>query len=520
MTFERLVAVVRSDAPGHGRGDAARQELGAARRLGTAGVITAHEAAWATRWQCSDVEVDGDPQTQQALRFAIYHLNSAANPADQHVSIGARALTGDDYHGHVFWDTEIFLLPFYVLTWPEAARALLLYRFNTLDGARAKAAGMGWRGALYAWESADTGAEMTPAQVVGPDRRIIQVVCGRQEQHISADVAYAVWQYWQATGDEAFLRDAGAEMLLEIGRFWSSRAGSEADGRRHIRGVMGPDEYHEAIDDNAFTNVMARWSIRRALEVAGLMRSRWPERWAALAGRIGVDAAELASWQAAAETLADGFHADTGLFEQFAGYFELEPIDLTTYDGRSVPMDVVLGRTRTQASQVVKQADVVALLGLLPDEFPGESAAANFRYYAPRCSHGSSLSRAMHGVVAARLGDCDTALDYFRKTADIDLGDARVAIDGGVHIAALGGIWMIAVLGFAGLSMRPDGVAIDPHLPPQWRSLAFRVQWQGRRIRILIRGEHAEAYRVEASLDAGDPMTLFVMGQPRALRHG
>ena len=164
----------------------------------------------------------------------------------------------------------------------------------------------------------------------------------------------------------------------------------------------------------------------------------------------------------------------TGLFEQFAGYFALEDIDLANYAGRSVPMDVVLGRERTQRSQVIKQADVVALLGLLPEEFAGETGAANFRYYEPRCGHGSSLSRAMHGLVAARLGYAEMALRYFRQTAAIDLADTHVAIDGGVHIAALGGIWMTAVFGFAGLSLRSDGMAIDPQLPAGWRSLGFR----------------------------------------------
>ena len=307
------------------------------------------------------------------MRFALYHLNGAANPADERVSIGARALTGDDYRGHVFWDTEIYLLPFYTLTWPEAARALLMYRFHTLDGARAKAAGMGWRGALYAWESADTGAETTPEQVIGPDRQVVDVLCGKQEQHISADVAYAVWQYWQATGDEAFLRDAGAEILLETARFWASRAELEADGCRHIRGVIGPDEYHEHIDDNAFTNVMARWNIRRALDVAALLRERWPERWARLSVRIW--ALTTPNWSNGATSPTrspPGLDPETGLFEQFAGISSLEDIDLADYAGRSVPMDVVLGRERTQKSQVVKQADVVALLALLPEEFPGD----------------------------------------------------------------------------------------------------------------------------------------------------
>jgi trehalose/maltose hydrolase-like predicted phosphorylase len=276
--FQRLVALARSDTQGLDPGAGARDKLGAARTLGWRGVVAAHEAAWASRWRCSEVEVEGDPAAQQALRFALYHLNSAANPGDEHVSIGARALTGDDYLGHVFWDTEIFQLPFYTLTWPEAARALLMYRFHTLGAARAKAARMGWRGALYAWESADTGAEATPEQVIGPDRQVVDVLSGRQEQHISADVAYAVWQYWQASGDEGFLLDAGAEILFETGRFWSSRARVEKDGRGHIRGVIGPDEYHEHIDDNAYTNVMARWNIRRALDVAALLRERWPER--------------------------------------------------------------------------------------------------------------------------------------------------------------------------------------------------------------------------------------------------
>jgi trehalose/maltose hydrolase-like predicted phosphorylase len=415
----------------------------------------------------------------------------------------------------VFWDTEIFLLPFYVLTWPEAARSLLMYRFRTLDAARAKAARMGWRGALYAWESADSGAETTPDQVIGPDRRVVDVLSGRQEQHISADVAYAVWQYWQATGDEAFLLDAGAEILLETARFWSSRAQPEADGSRHIRGVIGPDEYHEHIDDNAFTNVMARWNIHRALDVAALLRDRWPERWARLSSRLGLDDTELQEWLNVVATMATGLNPETGLFEQFAGFFALEEIDLANYAGRSVPMDVVLGRERTGRSQVIKQADVVALLALLPEEFASGAAAENFRYYEPRCGHGSSLSRAMHGLAAARLGYSEKALDYFRQTAAIDLADTHAAIAGGVHIAALGGIWQTAVFGFAGLSLRSDGVAIDPQLPAGWRTLGFGFQWRGRRLKIRI--DQANEC-VEAALEEGEPMTLVVGGEPNELR--
>jgi trehalose/maltose hydrolase-like predicted phosphorylase len=517
VSFERLVAVVRSDPKGPDPGEIARSKLRVARQIGWRGVLGEHEAAWSRRSHCSGIEIEGDPDSQLALRFAAYHLNSAANPDDDRVSIGARGLTGQDYRGHVFWDTEIYLLPFYTLTWPEAARALLMYRFHTLDGARAKAARMGWRGAMYAWESADTGEETTPEQVIGPDGRIVPVLCGKLEQHVTADVAYAVWQYWQATGDESFLLEAGAEIMLETGRFWASRAQPEADGYCHIRGVIGPDEYHESIDDNAFTNVMARWNIGRALDIAAVLRDRWPERWALLSSRLDLDDTELGQWRTVAETMATGFDPKTGLFEQFAGFFALDEIELANYAGRTVPMDVVLGRERTQRSQVIKQADVVALLALLPEEFPGETAALNFRYYEPRCSHGSSLSAGIHGLVAARLGYPELALRYFQQAVAVDLADTHVTIAGGLHVAALGGAWQTAVLGFAGLRFQGDALSLNPRLPATWHKLSLSVQCRGRHVRVQI---DPSEQRLEATLEAGEPMTLAVSGNRHELRTG
>jgi trehalose/maltose hydrolase-like predicted phosphorylase len=511
----RLIAVARTDELDADPSRVAWEKIDVARQVGWRKVVQEHEAAWSDRWRSSDIEVGGDPAAEQALRFAVYHLISAANPADERVSVGARGLTGDDYHGHVFWDTEIYLLPFYVFTWPEAARALLTYRFRTIDGARQKAAQMGWRGAMYAWESADTGAEATPEQVVAPDGQIIDILCGKQEQHITADVAYAVWQYWQATEDVDFLLEAGAEILLETGRFWSSRAQPEGDGFCHIRGVIGPDEYHEHIDDNAYTNVMARWNIWRALEVAALLRDRWPDRWACLSYRLGLADTELARWRTVAETIVTGWNAQTGLFEQFAGFFGLEEIDLADYAGRSVPMDVVLGRERTQRSKVIKQADVVALLGLLPEEFPGDSGRANFRYYEPRCSHGSSLSGGMHGMVAARLGESDLALAYFQHAVAIDLADNHTTIAGGLHMAALGGTWLTAIFGFAGLSLQADGIAFNPKLPARWRTLKFGIEWRGRRLRI---GIDTTQQLFHATQEAGDPMTVLVNDRRQEVR--
>ncbi|WP_426029673.1 glycoside hydrolase family 65 protein [Caulobacter sp. DWP3-1-3b2] len=512
IDFERIVAFVRTDAADLDVDvvKAAPSILARAVRRGFAGLIADHAAAWAERWTSSDVQIDGDPAAQQALRFALHHLNGAADPEDEHVSIGARALTGEDYLGHTFWDTEIFLLPFYTFTWPSAARALLMYRFHTLEGARAKAAAMGWRGALYAWESADTGAETTPDQWVGPDRQVLDILTGEQEQHISADVAYAVWQYWRTTDDEAFLREAGAEILLETARFWASRAAPDTDGVHHIRRVIGPDEYHVGVDDNAYTNLMARWNIRRALEVAACFSARWPAAWTALSGRLGLTRVEMTDWSRVAETMATGEDLATGLTAQFKGFLDLEDIDLAAYAGRSVPMDTVLGRDRTARSQVIKQADVVALLALLPDEFTPQATRANFAYYEARCGHGSSLSRALHGLVAARLGQLDKALSYLLQSSAIDLGDTHVAIAGGIHTAAQGGVWMIAVLGLAGLSLRDDGLSLEPRLPDAWLSLTFPVQWRGRQVRIKI---DRRTCRLEATLESGGAMVLWVEGE-------
>jgi trehalose/maltose hydrolase-like predicted phosphorylase len=212
--------------------------------------------------------------------------------------------------------------------------------------------------------------------------------------------------------------------------------------------------------------------------------------------------------------VSTGLDAKTVLFEQFAGYFALEEIKLAVYAGRSVPMDVVLGRERTQRCQVIKQADVVALLGLLPEEFVGDTKTANFHYYEPRCGHGSSLSRAMHGLVAARLGYSEMALRYFRQTAAIDLADTHVAIDGGLHIAALGGVWLTAVFGFAGLALRSGGVAIDPQLPTGWISLSFGLQWRGQRLKIRI---DQSKQCLAATLENGEPMRLVVSGTSHKL---
>jgi kojibiose phosphorylase len=322
----------------------------------------------------------------------------------------------------------------------------------------------------------------------------LEILTGIQEHHISADVAFATWQYWQATQDESFLLTAGAEMMLELARFWASRAErGDDDGRYHILKVIGPDEFHEHTDDNAYTNCLAQWVLQRGVEVVAWMRNNHVERWHELSQQIGFDESELATWQEVAEGLVNGFDPETMLFEQHRGYFELEHIDLQALEPRKQTMDVVLGWAKLGQTQVIKQADVVMLLFLLGHRYEREVHEANFRFYEQRTSHDSSLSPSFHALAAARLGDIELAGRYFEKAANIDLDFAHgVTAAGGVHSAALGGMWQALVFGFGGLFIEGDSFRFDPHVPAHWQTIRFPIQWRGKQLHVTARGNTAE----------------------------
>jgi kojibiose phosphorylase len=474
-------------------------------------LVQAHVDAWHRKWKAAEIQIVGDEHAQQALRFAIYHLIAAANPDDEHVSIAARGLTGDAYRGHVFWETEIYMLPFYVFTDPSAARALLMYRYHTLDAARRKARAYGYEGALYAWESAGTGDETTPHSVITPDGHEVIIRTGEMEHHISADIAYAVWQYWRITGDDAFMAAAGAEILVETARFWVSRAQIDPHGRAHIQKVIGPDEYHEGVDDNAYTNTMAIFNLERAADAVAILQREQITDWPGLSQRLGLTEDESQRWRALAGQLVTGFDPITKLFEQFSGYFQLEEIDVAAQRDCGVPIDVCLGPERTRGSKAIKQADVVTLSALLWDRWPRTVHEANFRYYEPRTGHGSSLSPALHALVAARLGIADLAQKYFRQASEIDLANNMGNAAGGVHLGALGGLWQAAVFGAAGLSAREDGIGIDPQLLPGWTEIEFPLQWRGRSLRLRLK---ADSKRIEVNVENGDELSVSVANGP------
>lgn len=493
VTAEKLVTIYTSrDPEQRGVVEAAQEKLAGLLQQGLSyeDSRAAHEAAWAEVWDAADVIIEGDDVAQRAVRYNLFQLLIAAPRDDDRVSIPGKTLSGFGYRGHVFWDTDIFMLPFFTFTQPKLARNLLLYRYHTLPAARRKARANGYEGAQYAWESALTGDETTPKWVPGPAGEWVRIWTGDIQLHITADVAYAVWQYWRVSGDDEFMRDYGAEIILDTAVFWGSRVeyNDERD-RYEINDVIGPDEYHEHVNNNAFTNRMAQWHLETALETLAWLRREYLDKAAELEERLDLSAERLAHWADVIGCLHILHDPETGLMEQFEGFFELEDVDWQALEPRRKSVQTLLGIERTNQVQALKQPDVLMLLYLLGDRYDPETKRVNWDYYAPRTDHayGSSLGPAVHAILACELGLPEVAYDHFMRAALVDLEDVRENAADGIHGGSAGGVWQAVVFGFAGLKVNEAGWHVEPRVPIHWRRLAFRFYHRGKVVEIDLR---------------------------------
>ncbi|MDZ7959039.1 MAG: beta-phosphoglucomutase [Aulosira sp. DedQUE10] len=451
-------------------------------------LLKAQEQAWDELWQKSDIAIEGDITAAFAVRYNLFQLLIAARRHDDKVSIPAKTLSGFGYHGHAFWDTEIFILPFFTYTQPNLARNLLSYRYHTLNGARRKAAHDGYKGAMFAWESADTGDEVTPRWALpnDPYGEDVRIWCRDREIHISADIVYAVWYYWQATGDDQWMRDCGAEIVLDTAIFWGSRVEFNPKSERYeIRGVIGADEYHEFVHNNTFTNRLVQWHLEKAIIIDDWLRATFPERAKELEEKLHLSSKQRSRWQDIITNIWILCDADTGLIEQYEGFFQLEDIDLSKYEPRTRSMQAILGIDGANKRQVLKQPDVLMLLYLMrqSEESPynQKTLQTNWDYYAPRTdiTYGSSLGPAIHAILASDLGKSALAYERFMQAAMVDLQDVRGNTNDGIHGASAGGVWQAVIFGFGGIQMKENGPVAKPHLPPGWTSLKFQLHWRG-----------------------------------------
>jgi trehalose/maltose hydrolase-like predicted phosphorylase len=455
-------------------------------------LLRAQTEEWAKYWYNSDIVIDGDEVATRALRFCTYHVLIATPRNDERVSIGAKTLSGPGYKGHVFWDTELFMVPLLTLTQPHLARNLLMYRYHNLQGARNKAKEAGYAGAMFPWESTDTGEETTP-RWTHPDStgQRIRIWTGDNEQHISTDITYAVLQYWQWTGDDEFFTNYGAEIVLDTAVFWASRVEYNATADQYeLSQQIGPDEYHENVDNSVFTNSMVRWHLREAMRVREWLRANAPDSAQRLDSALGINDEHVQKWGEIADKMYIPFSEEHRVLEQFEGFMKLQPIDLSHWKPRVSNMDWILGHGPTQGIMVIKQADVVMLMALLGEKVgTPEELRRNWDFYYPIVDHGSSLSPAMHAWVAARLGLMHEAYDMFIHAATIDLEDNKGNVRDGIHAAAAGGLWQSIVFGFAGVQVKNGELTVDPKFPDHWRSVRFRVWVRGEQKEIHIGAE-------------------------------
>jgi len=498
--IDKFVSVWTSRDAKPGRiGGLATRDVAAASRAGLDALLAAHAARWRERWEAMDIRIDGDPGAQQGIRFNLFQLSGANARDNAGVNLAAKLLSHTRYKGNCFWDTEIFMFPFFVYTDPHAARTLLRYRYRMLPAARRLAKEHWLPGAMYPWMSAHDGSEQCDSWEYGG--------C---EIHITADVAYAFDQYLRATGDEVFFAKHAAEVFIETARFWAGRVAWSTRRKRYtLLSVKGPDEYCSITNNNMFTNYLACRNLELAEQAVDRMRSRHPREWKRLAARIGFRPGEVAQWRNVRRKMYFNWDRKRDLLIQDDTFLDKEPDDLRKYAARTKALVEIMPYERIMRVRLLRQTDVVLLMYLLNESFTKHQKAVAYDYCEPMTTHDSSLSYNTHSIVAAELGRVEAAYEYFRKSCRLDLADELGTAKSGIHGASLGGTWQTVVNGFGGLRVTEAGMlSLRPLLPAHWTGLSFRVAFRGRRIEVRVTPSGTSLV-----LLSGDPLTVLLDGK-------
>ncbi|WP_295786057.1 glycoside hydrolase family 65 protein, partial [uncultured Microbacterium sp.] len=481
--------------------DRCRRTLDRARETGVEGLVEQQIAWYAAFWDRSDVRIGGHGDLQQAARWCLFQLAQAAARADGQ-GVPAKGVTGSGYSGHYFWDTEVYVLPFLAYTSPLWARNALRMRYLMLPAARKRAHQLNEAGALFPWRT------------INGEEASAYYAAGTAQYHINADVSFALAKYVRATGDEEFLAREGVDIAVDTARLWSTlgfwRSSDDApDGEHdsfHIHGVTGPDEYTTVVNDNLFTNVMARFNLRFAARTVRDLAENDPDAYAKMADRMNLDPSEPERWDRAAEAMHIPFSEALGIHPQDAVFLEREIWDLENTPPDQRPLLLHFHPLVIYRYQVLKQADVVLALFLQGNHFTDAEKLADFEYYDPLTTGDSTLSAVVQSILAAEVGYQDLALEYFRQAAFVDLGDLHHNASDGVHVASAGGVWTALVSGFGGMRDHFGRLTFDPRLPADWPELSYVLHWRGTRLDVTLT---AEALTLRAGT-SGEPVAFAV----------
>lgn len=460
-----------------------------------------HAAYWAEFWRRFDLSIEGDPAYEQGARFCLFQLHSTYHGTDPHLNVGAKGLTGEQYGGLAFWDTEAYCISFYIFTDPAAARNLLMFRYHTLPQARERAVQLGCKGARYPFATID-GTEACGVWHHGD-----------LEIHVPAAVAFGIWQYVTLTGDSEFLHRYGLEMLIEISRFYASHGnwGSES-GDFGLWGVMGADEFHMMVHNNAYTNTMAKKTFEWTLDWIAEMQKADPKAWAALAKKVALGKQELADWRQMARKMRLQHDRKTGMIEQHDGYFDLPAPNPELVAAGKMSICKTQPYISRSRFNWIKQPDVLLLLFFFSHDYSLGEKRVNFNYYEPKCAHESSLSPGVHSILAAELGLHKMAFDYVRYASRLDLDDYNGNTKEGLHMTSMAAAWMSLVYGFGGL--RSDGklLSFNPSIPAEWKSFSFRIEYRGALLEIKVDRKQVAFRKL-----TGDAVQFEVFGTRKTL---
>jgi len=447
-------------------------------------LIKKHTEKWHKLWDVADVEIEGTADIQKNLRFNIFHMLICVHEDDGFSSVGARTLSGEGYRGHIFWDAEIFLLPFYAHVIPKVAKNMLLYRYKRIKQARQIAKNNGYKGTMYPWESAGTGEEETPTWARNLDGSIIRIKTNKLEHHITADIAFACHQYMELTHDFEFMRDCGYEMIMEAARFWASRVQKNKAGKFEILDVIGPDEFHEHVNNNAYTNIMAKWNLITANRLYFQLKIKDPRTYRQLRSKINLTDKEVKHWRFIFPRIIFKKRRDK-VIEEFDGFFKKRYIPIQKYDENGIPMLPKGVKVKDYGkTQFVKQADVLMFLYLLNNVFKRKTIERNYEFCVKRTLHKSSLSAPMHALSALQAGALNDAYRFFNVGLRADISNLHGNTNEGMHAASLGGVWQCVVNGFAGTRIRNNILCIHPLMPKTWRNIKFSMMWMTHLVKI------------------------------------
>lgn len=481
-----------------------KQELDA----GSYKLLEDQKSAWIKKWDTCNIDIAGDDKCLKSLRYNIFELIQTNSEHDPKVSIGARGIMHGRYKGCFFWDTEIFMLPFYLYTNPEAARNLLMYRFYTLPGAERNAKMQNLEGARFAWMSAIDGIEQCDSWDIG--------FC---EVHITADIAYAINQYFDATGDIEFIADYGLEILIKTARYWKSRfTYDKEEDRYNMLFVKGPDEYGGVSSNNLYTTKLAVYNMELAINFINMIRKNYALKYNTLAKKINFDETEMECWKDIINKAEVNYIPEKKLYLEDDDFLRLEPLDLKKVKEENIPLYKKICFDRLQRYMVLKQPDVLLLMFLLPDSFSFDEKLAAWNFYEPITTHDSSLSYGIHSAMATKLGIMDKAYKYFVKGACLDI-DNVMGTTGteGIHFASAGAAWQAVISGFGGIELHEGRLSVNPHLPAKWENLNFKFCFRGCLLKFSITHKSIRIILEDGTIDR---MSVNVMGNDVVLIKG